>query len=204
VRLPADDRTYLVLGDRLTFTEIPARAQQRGSRATVAQSAIERHRKAYVLYGAACVGCHERYHERRADHDTRVMQEISIPAVLLLGGSSPPHEPRHQRNGAFVQRAFVVVVFVHVTLVRAPAHPLRFRRQVPIVWVAFYSQPRVNLALAPPRPIISSLELGGIGYLPPPVVAATKPARARGSPAIKLHHVRAYAKGGDGSSWHGG
>jgi hypothetical protein len=52
-----------------------------------------------------------------------------------------------------------VLVLVHVTLVRAPAHPLRFRRQVPIVWVAFYGQPSVDLALAAPRPIISSLEL---------------------------------------------
>jgi hypothetical protein len=193
----------LVLGDRLTFTErAEGLARQvaqvadrfRWSLNCLADGWAARGRaREYAVVALPMpvepncwqpvmpTGMPERY--RNAGPTTiQVMQEISIPAVLLLGGSSLPHEPRHQLDGAFVQHAFVVVVFVHVTLVRAPAHPLRLRRQVPIVWVAFYGQPRFDLALAAPRPIILSLELGGIGYLPPPVVAATKPARARRLP----------------------
>jgi tetratricopeptide (TPR) repeat protein len=175
------------LGRALWYLGFPDRGLARAEEAlAMARSLGHAHMLAFALGMNAVVRSLRREHGaalRRGEEAIAVATEQGLPQWLSYwGGSSPLHEPRHQRNGAFVQHAFVVVVFVHVTLVRAPAHPLRFRRQVPIVWVASYSQPRFDLALAAPRPIILSLELGGIGYLPPPVVAATKPARARRLP----------------------
>jgi len=62
---------------------------------------------------------------------------------------SPCHEPREQGNRAFVQDGFIAVVFVNVSLVRAPAHPFRLRRQVPFFKVAVPDQASLDLRLAP-------------------------------------------------------
>jgi hypothetical protein len=80
------------------------------------------------------------------------------------------------------KNGFVSVKSRHVLIVGRPAHPFRFRRQVPFIGIKIGNQSRFNFSFANVSTIVRIRKLRGISDLSPPCLAAAEACRAGGHP----------------------
>ena len=98
----------------------------------------------------------------------------------------------HEFGDSVFECRLIGIVTLHVTIIGAPTHPLRFRWQIPFVRIEIPNQPRSDFCLTQMGSIVGIGELGGVSDPPwSPFLPATKPICARRQPnhrAIAVHH----------------
>jgi hypothetical protein len=81
-------------------------------------------------------------------------------------------------GAAIVENSLIPVKLFGLPVVGRPPHPFRLRRQIPFVWIEFANQPGLDPRYSRVSPVRGVVELGLIGDLPPPGLAAAKSRRA--------------------------